>query len=143
MATLKELQKKLDDKSLDPKLSRKQRKIIDELIKRGELKGPSTSELSLQRKKAASDISRRDEFYADPIGAALQAEDSFFKGRPTAELAGDLSGSIAPYVAMRKKIYGAAKSGNLWQKGPGKMLQAATKVADKLPGRFKLIRWCT
>ena len=57
-----------------------------------------------------------------------------FKGRPTAELAGDLSGSIAPYVAMRKKIFGAAKNGTLWQKGPGKFLQSATKVADKLPG---------
>jgi hypothetical protein len=40
---------------------------------------------------------------------------------------------------MRKKIFGATKNGTLWQKGPGKMLQAATKVADRLPGRFKLI----
>jgi len=62
-----------------------------------------------------------------------------FKGRPTAELAGDLSGSIAPYVVMRKKIFGAAKNGTLWQKGPGKFLQSATKVADKLPGRFKIL----
>jgi len=69
----------------------------------------------------------------------LAAEDSMFKGRPTAELAGDLSGSIAPYVVMRKKIFGAAKNGTLWQKGPGKFLQAATKVADKLPGRFKIL----
>ena len=37
MATIQELQKKLDDKSLDPsKLSREQRRIIDELIRRGE-----------------------------------------------------------------------------------------------------------
>ena len=35
MTTLKELQKKLDDKSLDPsKLNREQRQIIDELIRR-------------------------------------------------------------------------------------------------------------
>ena len=115
------------------------RAIIDELINRGELKGPSMRELTLQRDKAAKDVARADEFYADPIGKALEAEDSFFKGRPTAELAGDLSGSIAPYVVMRKKIFGATKNGTLWQKGPGKFLQAATKVADKLPGRFKLI----
>jgi len=140
MATLKELQKKLDDKSLDPsKLSREQRQIIDELIRRGELKGPTMSTLSGQRDEAAQKIARADQFYADPIGSALAAEDSMFKGRPTAELAGDLTGSIAPYVVMRKKIFGATKNGTLWQKGPGKMLQAATKVADKLPGRFKLI----
>ena len=140
MATKEDLQKRLDDKSFDPsKLNRKQRQIIDELIRRGELKGPTTDEIIRQRGVAAEAIARRDEFYADPIGEALEAEDSFFKGRPTAELAGDLSGSIAPYVAMRKKIYGAAVSGNLWQKGPGKFLQSAIKVADRLPGRFKLL----
>ena len=85
--TLKELQKKLDDKSLNPnELSREQRAIIDELIKRGELKGPTMRDLTLQRDKAAKDIARADQFYADPIGSALKAEDSMFKGRPTAEL---------------------------------------------------------
>jgi len=138
--TKEELQKRLDDKSLDPsKLNQRQRQIIDELIDRGELKGPKMSVLGAQRTKASKEIARREEFYKDPIAAALEAEDSIFKGRPTAELAGDLSGSIAPYVTMRKKIFGAARSGNLWQRGPGKMLQAATKVADKLPGRFKLL----
>ena len=138
--TLKDLQKQLDDRSLNPnELSRDQRAIIDELIRRGELKGPSTSELTLQRDKAAKDIARADEFYADPIGQALEAEDSFFKGRPTAELAGDFSASVAPYAVMRKKIFGAAKNGTLWQKGPGKMLQSAIRVADKLPGRLKLV----
>ena len=131
MATLKELQDAINDRSLDPrKLSREQRQIIDELIRRGDLTGPTTSDLTSQRDLAAKEIARRDEFFA---------EDSPFKGRPTAELAGDLSGSIAPYIAMRKKIYGAAVSGNLWQKGPGKFLQSAIKVADRLPGRFKLL----
>ena len=140
MATIKELQKKLDDKSLDPsKLNREQRQIIDELIRRGELKGPTMSTLSGQRDEAAQQVARADQFYADPIGSALKAEDSMFKGRPTAELAGDLTGSIAPYVVMRKKIFGAAKNGTLWQKGPGKFLSSATKVADKLPGRFKIL----
>ena len=36
-------------------------------------------------------------------------------------------------------IFGAAKNGALWQKGPGKFLQAASKVADRLPGRLKLL----
>ena len=104
--TLKDLQKQLDDRSLDPsKLNKKQRAIIDELINRGELKGPKMSELGLQRKEASENIARREEFYKDPIAAALAAEDNpyFIKGRPTAELAGDLSGSIAPYLLMKKK----------------------------------------
>jgi len=142
MATIQELQKQLDDKTLNPRsLNRKQRAIIDELINRGELKGPTTGELSTMMDTAAQNIARRREFYADPIGKALEAEDNpfFIKGRPTAELAGDLTGSLVPYFAMRKKIFGAAKSGNLWQKAPGKFLQAATKVADRLPGRLKFL----
>ena len=71
--TLKELQKQLDDRSLNPAdLSPKQRRIIDELINRGELKGPSTTELSLQRDAAAKEIAKADQFYADPIGRALE-----------------------------------------------------------------------
>lgn len=107
MATLRELQKQLDDKSLDPsKLSRKQRLILDELIKRGDLKGPSMREVQAERGKAAQSIAREKSFYADPIAAALDAEDNpyFIKGRSTAELAGDVSASIAPYAAMRKKF---------------------------------------
>ena len=71
MATKEDLQKRLDDKSFDPsKLNRKQRQIIDELIRRGELKGPTTDEIIRQRGVAAEAIARRDEFYADPIGEA-------------------------------------------------------------------------
>ena len=131
MATLEELQKRLDDKSLNPQdLSIKQRRLIDELIDRGDLKGPKMQELNRMRGAAAAGIAREKEFYADPIGKALEAEDNpyFIKGRSTAELAGDVSASIAPYAVMRKKIFGAAKSGNLWQRGPGKFLQAATKL---------------
>mgnify|MGYP003673333923 CR=1 FL=1 len=91
MATLQELQKQLDEKSIDPsKLSKQQRDIIDTLIDRGELKGPKMGELGLKREIAANEIARQEEFYKDPIGQALQAEDSMFKGRPTAELAGDI-----------------------------------------------------
>ena len=75
--TLEELQKKLDDKSLNPnELSQEQRSIIDELIRRGELKGPTMGELGAQRDVAAKKIARADEFYADPIGQALKAEDN-------------------------------------------------------------------
>ena len=140
MATLEQLQEQLDNRSLDPStLSNKQRRIIDELISRGKLKGPTTSQLTEQRQEAAQDIAREEEFRRDPIATALAAEDSFFKGRPTAVFAGDITGSITPYLMMREKIYGAAKSGNLWKKGPGKMAQVAAGVADRLPGRLKLL----
>jgi hypothetical protein len=139
---LKSLQKQLDERTLNPRaLNKKQRAIIDELIKRGDLKGPSTGELSNMMDRAAQNIARREEFYADPIAAALAAEDNpyFLSGRPSAELAGDISGSIAPYLTMKNKIYGAAKSGNLWQKGPGVLTKAATKLSNNLPGRLKLL----
>jgi hypothetical protein len=41
MATIKQLQKQLDDRTLVPsELTRKQREIIDTLIERGDLKRP-------------------------------------------------------------------------------------------------------
>jgi len=136
---IEELQNLLDQKKLNPNdLSREDKAIIDELIRRGDITGPTMSELSQERKQAASDLAREKEFQKDPIATALAAEDSFLKGRPTAVLAGDLTGSIYPYLKMKNKIFGAAKSGNLWQKGPGIFARNATKVADKLPGRFKL-----
>ena len=47
MATIEQLQESLDNKSLDPNtLSPKQRKIVDELIRRKKLTGPTMSELS-------------------------------------------------------------------------------------------------
>jgi len=138
--TLESLQKKLDDRSYDPsQYSRKQNAIVDELISRGDLQGPNTTELGGMRTQAAKKIARQKEFEKDPIAAALAAEDSFFKGRPTAVFAGDITGSIAPYLTMREQIYGAAKSGNLWKKGPGKMAQVAGALANRLPGRLKLL----
>ena len=140
MATIEQLQQQLDNRSLDPNnLNSEQRQVIDELIRRGDLKGPSMSQLSEQRKAVADQLATEEEFRRDPIATALAAEDSFFKGRPTAVFAGDITGSIAPYLTMREQIYGAAKSGNLWKKGPGKMAQVAGAVADKLPGRLKLL----
>ena len=133
MATLEQLQKQLDDRTLVPsELTKKQRDIIDTLIQRGDLKGPTTGMIQAERDKVASDIADEKTFLKDPLKASTGV------GQPTYELVGDIGGSLYSYVAMRKQIFGAAKSGNLWQKGPGKFLQSATKVADRLPGRFKL-----
>ena len=134
MATLESLQKQLDERSLDPsKLNRKQREIIDTLIDRGDLKGPKMSELAMQRDLVTSRLARQDTQRKDPIAAAGGANQA------TYELVGDLTGSIAPYVANRQQIFGAAKSGNLWNRGPGPLLTKATAIADRLPGRFKFL----
>ena len=117
MSTLQNLQKQLDNKTLNPAdLTRKQRQIIDELIKRGDLKGPMTSDIQRERDTAAEEIAKERTILKDPLKAGTGV------GQPTYELVGDIGGSIYPYVSMRKKIFGAAKSGNLWQKGPGKLL---------------------
>ena len=58
MATLNEIQKRLDDKTLDPRsLSGDDRRAIDELIKRGALKGPRMAELGDMRDEAGRDVS--------------------------------------------------------------------------------------
>jgi hypothetical protein len=140
MSTIDEIQKKLDNNTLDPNsLTEEQKLIIDELINRGRLTGPTMSELSQKREIATAEVAREKAFTEDPIGMALAAEDSFFKGRPTAVLAGDLTGSLVPFYNMRNQIYGAAKSGNLWKRGPGRVTNIMNAVANKLPGRLKIL----
>ena len=133
MSTLDQLQKKLDDKTLNPNaLNEEQRMVIDALIKSGKLKGPTMGELSEMRLGAAEEVAREKEFIKDPLLASTGV------GQPTYELVGDITGSIFPYVYNRKKIFKAAKEGTLLGKGPGFFAQQAAKIADRLPGRFKL-----
>ena len=146
MATLKEIQDAINNKTFDPsKLSRKQRKIIDEAIDRGLLTGPNTSVIAQQRQSAATDVATIDAASLDPIGVRLQQEDSIIKGRNTAILAGDLIGSIYPYVSDRKKIFSAVKSKIPGNKDTGLFPRSrifnnfADKLTAKLPGRFKLL----
>ncbi len=147
MATLNEIQKRLDDKTLDPRsLSADDRRAIDELIKRGALKGPSMAELGDMRDDAGRDVSLIEETAKNPIGVKLEQEDSMFKGRSEAILAGDLIGSITPYVMDRKKIFSAAKSKIAGDKNTGLFPRKGNyfktvgdNMARVLPGRFKLL----
>tara|TARA_E500000331_G_scaffold329239_1_gene349642 strand:- start:6693 stop:9809 length:3117 start_codon:yes stop_codon:yes gene_type:complete len=126
------LQKKLDSNTINPNdLTNDQRLIIDELIRRGELKGPTMGQLGEMRQGATEEIVSEKEFLQDPLKAATGV------GQPTYELTGDIAGSIFPYVANRKKIFRAAKDGTLLGKGPGFFARSAANVANKLPGRFK------
>ncbi len=111
MATLSEIQKAIDNKTFDPnKLTPREQQAVDEAIKRGLIKGPDTGTIRRERFGAAADIAKEQTFLNDPLKAGTGV------GQPTYELVGDIGGSIYPYVAMRKQIFGAAKSGNLWQK---------------------------
>ena len=146
MATLKEIQDAINNKTFDPsKLSRKQRNIIDEAIDRGLLTGPNTSVIAQQRQSAAIDVATIDAATLDPFGVRLQQQDSNIKGRNTAILAGDLIGSIYPYVSDRKKIFSAAKSKIPGNKDTGLFPRSrifnnfADKLTARLPGRFKLL----
>ena len=133
MSTLDKLQEALDNKTLNTdRLTNEQKIIIDELIRQKKLKGPTTGQLSELRGAARRKAARDKEFLQDPLRAATGV------GQPTYELAGDVTGSIFPYVYNRKKIFRAAKDGNLFGKGPGYFAQQAAKIADRLPGRFKL-----
>ena len=111
MATLKEIQDAINNKTFDPnKLDRKQRSLVDEAIKRGLITGPSVGEIEMQRSQAARDVATMEAAEKNPIGVYLKQQDSMLDGRSEAVLAGDLIGSITPYVTMRKKIFSAAKS---------------------------------
>ena len=132
MSTLEKLQEALDNKTLNTdKLSEDQKIIIDELIRQKKLKGPTTDQLSELRGAARRKAARKKEFLQDPLRTTGV-------GQPTYELVGDIGGSIFPYAYNRNKIFRAAKDGKLLGKGPGFLAQQAVKIADGLPGRFKL-----
>ena len=146
MASIKEIQEAIDNNTFDPsKYNSKQRRAIDAAIQKGLLTGPSMSELENQRAGAARDVATIDEAVKNPIGVRLQQQDSSLDGRSEAVLAGDLIGSITPYVAMRKKIFSAAKSKVPGDKSTGLFARTkmfsnfSDKLTARLPGRFKLL----
>ena len=87
MATLKDIQDAIDNKTFDPsKLTPKQRRLVDEAIKRGAIKGPTTGEITQQRRGAAQDIALMEAASKNPIGVKLQQEGSALDGRSEAVL---------------------------------------------------------
>ena len=146
MATIKEIQDQINNNTFDPsKLDRKQTQALNEAIKRGLITSPSMSELQTERAGAAKDVATMDEAVKNPIGVRLQQQGSSLDGRSEAVLAGDLIGSITPYVMMRKKIFSAAKSKVPGDKSTGLFARTkmfsnfSDKLTARLPGRFKLL----
>ena len=146
MASLKDIQDQIDNNTFDPsKLNARQRKAVDEAIRRGLITGPSMNELQTERAGAAKDVATIDAAVKNPIGVQLQQQGSSLDGRSEAVLAGDLIGSITPYVMMRKKIFSAAKSKVPGDKSTGLFARTkmfsnfSDKLTARLPGRFKLL----
>ena len=146
MATIKEIQDQINNNTFDPsKLDRKQTQALNEAIKRGLITSPSMSELQTERAGAAKDAATMNEAVKNPIGVRLQQQGSSLDGRSEAVLAGDLIGSITPYVMMRKKIFSAAKSKVPGDKSTGLFARTkmfsnfSDKLTARLPGRFKLL----
>ena len=142
MATLQDIQDQLDNKTLDPfRLSPEQRNAIDSAIDDGLLTGPKTNELIELRSGVAGQIASEKRFEENPIQEALDQDGNFLKGRPGAVLAADLTGVAVGYKMMAGKLFGAAKSGNLWTRGPlsiGKQMDKVGNVLAKGPGPLKL-----
>ena len=145
MATLKEIETAIQNKTLDPrKLNQRQRNLIDNAIDQGFIKGPKTDVIIQQRKGATRDIQTLKAAQENPIGVRLQQEQSKLEGRSEAILAGDLIGSITPYITRRKKIFSEAKSKIPGNKYTGlfartnKFKNMADNLTNRLPGRFKL-----
>ena len=146
MASIKEIQEAIDNNTFDPsKYNSKQRRAIDAAIQKGLITGPSMSQLQNERNVAARDVATMDAAVKNPIGVQLQQQGSSLDGRSEAVLAGDLIGSITPYVAMRKKIFSAAKSKVPGDKSTGLFARTkmfsnfSDKLTARLPGRFKLL----
>jgi hypothetical protein len=146
MANIKDIQNQIDNNTFDPsKYSGQERQLIDQAIKRGLITGPSMNQLQMERAGAARDTATMDEAVKNPIGVKLQQQGSSLDGRSEAVLAGDLIGSITPYVMMRKKIFSAAKSKVPGDKSTGLFARTkmfsnfSDKLTAKLPGRFKLL----
>ena len=126
MATLQELQKRLDEKTFDPSaLNDDQRAAVNLALESGQLKGyTSVSEVEKERDLGAKLIAREKTKKADPFKTATEGIFPFTgEGveRSDMELIGDVAGSGLVYVNDMPKIVSA------FTRDP-----TATYAADKL-----------
>jgi len=126
MATIQELQKRLDEKTFDPStLNDDQRAAVDMALESGQLKGyTSVAEVEKERDLGAKLIAREKTKKADPFKTATEGIFPFTgEGveRSDMELIGDVAGSGAVYINDMPKIVSA------FTKDP-----TATYAADKL-----------
>ena len=123
MATIQELQKRLDEKTFDPsKLNDDQRAAVDLAFQSGQLKGyNSVAEVEKERSIGAALIAKEKEKKADPFQTATKGIFPFTgEGveRSDLELAGDVVGSGAVYIKDMPKIVSAFRQ-EILQQGYG------------------------
>ena len=109
MATLQELQKRLDEKTFDPsKLNQDQRAAVDLALESGQLKGyTSVSEVEKERSLGANLLAKEKELKADPFKTATKGIFPFTgEGveRSDMELIGDVTGMGTVYINDMPKI---------------------------------------
>lgn len=109
MATLQELQKRLDEKTFDPsQLSDEQRTAVDMAFESGQLKGyASVAEVEREREIGSKIIAAEKEKKADPFKVATRGIFPFTgEGieRSDLELAGDVTGSAFVYLKDADKL---------------------------------------
>jgi hypothetical protein len=126
MATLQELQKRLDEKTFDPSaLNNDQRAAVDLALESGQLKGyTNVAEVEKERNLGAKLLTREKTKKADPFKTATEGIFPFTgEGieRSDLELIGDVAGSGAVYLNDMPKIVSA------FTRDP-----SATYAADKL-----------
>ena len=144
MATIQELQKRLDDKTFDPsKLNDDQRAAVDLAFQSGQLKGySSVAEVEKERNIGAALVAKEKEKKADPFKTATKGIFPFTgEGveRSDLELAGDVVGSGAVYIKDMPKIVSAFARDPSAGYGADKLRAAATnfdkyeKALQRLP----------
>lgn len=146
MATIQELQKRLDEKTFDPsKLNDQQRQAVDIAFQSGQLKGyNSVSEIERERSIGAKMVAREKEKKADPFKTATQGLFPSGEGveRSDLELVGDVAGSGYVYIKDMPKVVSAFTKDPAATYSIDKMRAAGMSLDkyQKALGRLPIIR---
>ena len=147
MATIQELQKRLDEKTFDPsKLNDDQRAAVDLAFQSGQLKGyNSVAEVGKERDIGAKLVAKEKEKRADPFKTATEGIFPFTgEGieRRDLELVGDVTGMGAVYLRDMPKIVSEFTKNPQAGLGADKLRAAVTNFDkyEKLFGRLPVVR---
>ena len=147
MATIQELQKRLDEKTFDPsKLNDDQRAAVDLAFQSGQLKGyNSVAEVEKEREIGAKLVAKEKEKRADPFKTATEGIFPFTgEGieRRDLELVGDVTGMGAVYLRDMPKIVNEFTKNPQAGLGADKLRAAVTNFDkyEKLFGRLPVVR---
>ena len=144
MASVKELQQRLDNKTFNPaELNPQQREAVDMAFQQGILKGyANVSEIERERKIGSKLVAREKEKRAQPFTTATEGTVPFMERgveRSDLELIGDITGAGFVYMKDMPKIVNEFRQNPTQGYGANKYLAASDKfdafkkIADRLP----------